>query len=383
MTHDVRFAEKLIPGKWFYPLLLLVIALTSAADVDTQSQKLRVGFLCEAPADNPFWKSVVQVMQAAANDLNIDLVVEYDPTHSTFTTKKLGTHLINSEPKLDYLLTKYLLSVTATHIQQAQQRGIKVFVFNSDVPESEYETVGRLPRQKYDNWIGHMVPDDELAGYDLAAELIAQTKQAEGINTADGIQILALNAPYESTVGSSRLAGLKEETAEVSDAVLEDVVVVNWEAASASQRVVELLKQYPKTDILWSPNLAITWGAVEGLEHSGRTPGKDILVGGFDWNSESIKAIADGRITASMFGHFLEGAWALILVNDYHYGIDFAKSAGVRISTPLSSLNADNYEQYKGVILENRWEEIDFRRFSKKYNTELKSYNFNINQFLK
>jgi hypothetical protein len=107
------------------------------------------------------------------------------------------------------------------------------------------------------------------------------------------------------------------------------------------------------------------------------------VIGGFDWNPASLNAIADGRLSASMFGHFLEGAWALILVHDYHYGIDFANEPGVRLSTPLSIINADNYGQYKVLLQKDGWEAIDFRRFSKKYHQELKTYNFNINQFIK
>ncbi|MBN1378865.1 MAG: ABC transporter substrate-binding protein [Gammaproteobacteria bacterium] len=378
MNLSGKFSKSLMRRKWIFILLLFVIANTAA--VAAESERLRVGFICEAGPDHPFWRAVVDVMQAAADDLNIDLVVQYDPTRSTITTKKLGERLINSEPKLDYLLTKYQLSVTAKHINQSQDRGIKVFVFNSDVPESEYETTGRYPRQKFDNWIGHMVPDDQQAGYDQAAALI---ERARAKKTGDKIYVLGLDAPYESTVGTSRQAGLKSKIKEAPDVVLQDIVLINWEAVSAGQRILELLKQYPKTDILWSPDGTITWGAVQGLEQGGKKPGQDILVGGFDWTPESIKAIEDGRISASMFGHFVEGAWALILAHDYHYGFDFADSPGVRISTPLTVLSAENYEKYKRIISENKWAEIDFRQFSKKYNPQLKSYNFNINQFIK
>lgn len=361
--------------------LALVFCLAYAAGAGAQSEKLRVGFLSAAPPDHPFWGQVVEVMQAAADDLNIELIIKYDPTRSTYATKRLGSQLIESGEKLDYMLTKYQFSVTATHIEQAQKRGTKVFVFNSDVPESDYGIVGRLPRQKYDNWIGHMVPDDTTAGYDLAGILIDHARQAGG-DKNDTIHVLALDGPFESTVGKNRLAGMKNKIQETPDADLEDVVVTNWEAGAANHKIGELLQTYPKTNVLWAPNESITWGALQAVEHSGRSPGKDIQVGGFDWNSESIKAIADGRITASMFGHFLEGAWALILVHDYHYGYDFAESVGVRISTPLSAMTAKNYPQYKNLLQEGNWEKIDFKKLSKKYNPDLKSYNFNINQFL-
>ena len=373
-------ADKKKHGKW--RCLLFIALVMSLTGVSAQEEKLRVGFICAATADHPFWGQVIQVMQAAANDLNIDLIIKYDPTRSTYATKKIGSQLINSEPKLDYLLTKYWLGVTATHIEQARQRGIKVFIFNSDVPESEYEATGRFPRQKYTNWIGHMVPDDNQAGYDLAKILIERAREIKSTREKKRIRVLGLNGPFESTVGTNRLGGLKKRIQETPDAVLEDTVVTNWMADDADKSIVNLLKLHPDTDVLWAPNESITWGAVQAAEHSGKTPGKDIVIGGFDWNAESIKAIADGRIAASMFGHFLEGAWALILVNDYHYGFDFANNPGTRISTPLAVIDAGNYERYITLLRKDSWEKIDFRKFSKKYNPELKEYNFNINQFL-
>ncbi|HEX7028814.1 MAG TPA: ABC transporter substrate-binding protein [Gammaproteobacteria bacterium] len=354
---------------------LLIISATAAAE----PAKLRIGFICAAGPDHPFWGQVAQVMQAAANDLDIDLIVKYDLSRSSYASKKAGIQLLGSDPKLDYMLTPYWGSVTPAHLEYAQQHGIKVFAFNSDVPEAEYEEVGQFPRQKYANWIGHMVPDDKVAGYDLAAALFERARKTNG---ATRISVLALNGPFESTVGTSRLAGLKSKVEEESGAVLEDVVLTNWEAGAASKTAADLLTKYPGVDVLWAPNESITWGALLAVEKSGKTPGKDIYIGGFDWNPESAKAIADGRITASMFGHFLEGAWALILAHDYHHGFDFADDKGVRITTPLNIINAGNYKQYTNLLQEGNWEQVDFRKFSKKYNPQLKSYNFNISQFL-
>lgn len=359
--------------------VLLILALIYGTTVYGQSQKLRVGFLSAAAPDHPFWGQVVEVMQAVAEDLDIELIVKYDPTRSTYATKRLGSHLINSGEKLDYMLTKYWVSVTDSHLEQARRRGTKVFIFNSDIPEADQQTVGRLPRQNYDNWIGHMVPDDTTAGYNLTGNLV---EAALRNNVDDPIQVLALNAPFESTVGTNRLEGMKRKIKETPKAVLQDVVVTNWDADSVDKKMAALLKQYPETDVLWAAVSTIMAGALQAVEKSSRVPGKDILIGGFDWDPESLKAIADGRITASMFGHFMEGAWALILVHDYHHGFDFAETTGVRMSTPLNVMNAGNHEQYKALFEDGGWKKIDFRKFSKKYNPQLRSYNFNIRQFI-
>ncbi|MBN1379154.1 MAG: ABC transporter substrate-binding protein [Gammaproteobacteria bacterium] len=363
--------------------LLFVLLAINTSLVFAESERLRVGFLCSAPPGHPFWGPVVQAMQAVANDLDIELIVKYDETRSTYVTKRLGNHLISKGPKLDYFLTKYWSSVTDSHIQQAKERGTKVFVFNSDILREDYPTVGRRPREMHAHFIGQAVPDDRKAGYELASILVKRAQQIKAGSSDDKINVLALVAPAVSAVRYIRVEGLKTKIDEIPEAILEDVVETNWESGSASQVIADLLQQYPQTDVIWSANEAIAWGAVQAVEKLNKIPGKDIIVGGFDWEDESIKAIADGRMTASMFGHFMEGAWALLLVHDYHYGFDFADDFGVRISTPLAAITTDNYEKYQPLIQDADWEDIDFKKFSKKYNPQLKSYNFNINQFIK
>ena len=367
-------------GKQGFFLLLAILASTTTALA--RQDPLRVGFICQSPPDNPFWNQVVTVMQAVADDLDIDLVIKYAHTTNSYTFKRLGNRLLDSDPKLDYLLTKYLASITAEHIQHAAKRGTRVFVFNADIPQSDYELVGRRPRETYSNWIGHMLPNDRQAGYDLATALINRARQIGDTGKEGKIDMLAVDSHFESTVGTNRLEGLNEKAAEASDVVLKHVETAGWEVDALYEEMVKTLRQNNYTNVFWSPDEAMAWAAVQAAEHIGKTPGKDVLIGGFDWNTKSIEAIADGRITASMFGHFLEGAWALILVHDYHYGFDFADDPGVRISTPLSIINQDNYQQYKALFVKDYWDKIDFRKYSKKYNPELKSYNFSISQFL-
>lgn len=348
--------------------LAAAVLAAGTAIAGAAPDKPRVGFLCSAPLDHPFWGQVIRVMQAAADDLDVELVVKCDPARSTYATKRLGSKLIDSEPRIDYLLTKYWPSVTDLHMQQAKERGIKVFIFNSDIGEKSRETTGSTPRKKVENWIGHMVPDDRKAGRDLAGLLINRALRAEGND--DKVFVLSLMAPGETSVAAARQQGMKDMIAVTSKAVLQDTVLANWESQSAADIILELLKQHPHTDVIWTANEAIAWGAVRAVERAGKVPGKDILIGGFDWNPESIEAIADGRITASMFGHFMEGAWALLLVHDYHYGFDFADTLGVRVSTPLNVMDAGSYKRYQAILEDADWGDVDFRKLSKKHNPD-------------
>ena len=348
--------------------------------VNAESQRLRVGFLCPKPPEHPFWGQVIQVMQAVANDLDIELITKCSQ-RGTIVTKRVGNELIKSEPKLDYLLTKYWTSVTKFHLPLAKKRGIKVFIFNSNVVPEDIKLVGK-PRELYDNWIGHMVPDDERAGMDLAGMLLTQRNSIKQASQKEQPWLFALKGKDSAPVSRIRNKGLQLQLEKTPEISFKEVELDYWTDDWALQETVNALKQYPQINVIWASNQATAWGAVLGVEKFGKTPGKDILIGGYDWNAESLHAIEDGRLSVSMFGQFLEGAWALILLHDYHYGYDFAGDTGVRILTPLVPMTAANYKEYQAILTEGFWESVDFKKYSKKYNPNLKTYNFSIEQFL-
>jgi ABC-type sugar transport system substrate-binding protein len=344
------------------------------------SERLRVGFLCPAPADNPFWSQVTRVMRAAAEDLDIELIVRCSERGS-LATKRIGNELLNTTPKLDYLLTGYWPLVTKSHLELAQKLRIKVFVFNAEIRDDERDTVG-FPRQYFQNWIGHMIPDDKQSSDDLTRMLITRARETRSIPPDGEVRVLALTGIGSSAVGSNRAEGLRTRVAATPGVVLHEIGLENWLPGWARDETAKFLKNNPHTDVVWGVSQASTWGAVQGVEQSGGKPGRDVVVGGFDWNPDSLQAISEGKIAALMSGHFIEGAWALILIHDYHYGLDFVDSEGIRILTQFSPITLANYPRYKVLLNGKHWDETDFRKFSKKYNPQLKSYNFSIEQFL-
>jgi ABC-type sugar transport system substrate-binding protein len=346
-----------------------------------QAAPIRMGFLCPAPEDHPFWGMVVQGMRAAAKDLQVELVVKCDEHRTTYTVKKLGAELLDAEPRLDFFLSGYWTAVTKYHLEQARERNIRVFIFNADVIKADRQSVG-LPRQHYPNWIGQMVPDDYAASITLTRLLVDHAIRARR-HAADGkIHVVGLSTTAVAASGNNRSRGLLEQAGTMQGVTLHEIVAINRDAGSARDLALEALRKYPDVSVLWASSEAGAKGAVEAVELLNKKPGKDVFIGGFDWNPDNLQALADGRITASMFGHFLEGAWALILAHDFHHGFDFVEQTGVRINTPLKVMNADNIERYKDMLDPGFWEKVDFRKYSKKYNPQLKAYDFSVEQFI-
>ena len=94
------------------------------------------------------------------------------------------------------------------------------------------------------------------------------------------------------------------------------------------------------------------------------------------------EAIKKGKITTSLGGNNMEGAWVIVMLYDYYHGIDFADQGVVR-KLKLDILTKDNINNYLKYLEGKDPNRIDFRRFSKKLNPNLKQYNFGLKEILK
>ena len=119
-----------------------------------------------------------------------------------------------------------------------------------------------------------------------------------------------------------------------------------------------------------------------GGNPGGGKPGKDKLFSGVNTSTEAMQAVIDGRMEALAGGHFMCGAWALVLIYDYANGRDFANE-GMELVYPMFSLFdpplAGRFlERFKDGV-----PKMDFRAYSKVHNPKLKRYNFGFAQLLK
>ena len=74
---------------------------------------------------------------------------------------------------------------------------------------------------------------------------------------------------------------------------------------------------------------------------------------------------------------FLQGGWALILLHDYLQGFDFVEESLSFPSYNQPSIHPIAPKPLK-TFQANNWSKIDFKQFSKRYNPELKQYNFSL-----
>jgi hypothetical protein len=116
------------------------------------------------------------------------------------------------------------------------------------------------------------------------------------------------------------------------------------------------------------------WGAISALSEAGYKPGEDVLVGGLNWSQVAVKKVLDGEMVVTYGGHFLLGAWAMVVLRDYNDGRDFAEE-DVRLQIPMGAIDLPVARRFRDIG-NTDWRKVDFTRFSKTRNLELKRYDF-------
>jgi ABC-type sugar transport system substrate-binding protein len=269
-------------------------------------------------------------------------------------------------------------NVTADMLKRTEKAGVKTFTFNTDVPEFDRQTV-RAPRQTLTQWIGHLAPDNIAAGKQLAEALIATARQKPDTSPPE---ILALSGTRDSSAATDRDKGLRGSV-EHESATLNQLLYAGWSQPEAEDKTRLLLDRYPGTDVIWCASDGMALGAIRALESKNMRPGVDVMVGGVDWEKRALDAIREGRLTASMGRHFMDGGVALLLIHDFNAGYDFAgEASGPMLSYDLKVANRENLGVIEQVMQPDNWDSLDFTRFSRVYNAELRTNDLSANELM-
>src|SRR5262245_43309280 len=258
--------------------------------------------------------------------------------------------------------------------------GVKSFLAYSSIPVDQRGGIGS-PRGKYKGWLGSLEPQAEDAGYLTARALIERGKR-EKASGADGkLHMLAIAGDRSTPSSSNRNKGMRRALAGAPMVVLEEEVYAAWARENAAQQAESLYRRYPDVKLVWAGNDLMAFGAMTAWEKRGGKPGVNAWFSGRLTSTEALEAVKSGRLTSLAGGHFITGAWALVMIYDYHHGRDFADE-GLELRRPMfaefTPLLADRYiERFSGGF-----DGVDFSRYSKVRNPKLKRYNFGFGQLL-
>lgn len=334
---------------------------------------IRVAFISPSPqGEQPFWDEFAAFMQEAARDLGMELEVVY--ARHRFEVEENADQIAHQEAKPDYLVYMYQATSTRSMLPMLEQTGIKSVIVNTDTIPLERPLVG-APREIYPHWIGHIYPDDHLAGRMLADRLILQGIE-NGLTDNDRLlHMVGIGGSRDATSGTYRMNGLMQALESHPRAVLDRFVWADWQRDKARTKTLALLDYHPDARVYWAVHGDTALGILDAVEELGIKAGKSFLTGGIGWSADCLRAVREGRLEAAIGGHFMEGAWSLIMIFDYHHGHDFA-APDPTLQSEMRLIDSSNLDTYAPLLDPDNWKKIDFRLFSKTYNPRITEYDF-------
>ncbi|MDE1169102.1 MAG: ABC transporter substrate-binding protein [Pseudomonas sp.] len=280
-------------------------------------------FLNPGHAAEPFWSSYSQFMQVAADQLGMDLTIQYSERVPSLTVDNARAALHSARPP-DYLVFVNEQSVGPQILRMAQGTRVKVFMVNNGLTPGQAQLISENQRH-YAPLLGSLLTNDEQAGYLMLNQLVA----AHGpLAPGQALDLLAFSGVAQTPASILREQGMRRALAEHPQVHLRQRVYGAWDRERAYQQAGQLLKRYPRTALVWSANDEMAFGAMRALQEQGRMPGKDVLFSAVNTSPQTLQARIDGRLSVLFGGHFTLGGWALVLLHDDALGVDFSRHGG-------------------------------------------------------
>lgn len=359
---------------------LIVILFSIFSSFFAFSEEMHVVFL-NPGGDNRdiFWQMATDFIEPAARDMGIKLEILYSNRDHLRTVSQVE-EVLSREDLPDYILTGNDKSNAGEIIEQASRAGVKVFLINNGfILPRDIEEYGQ-PREKYPLWIGQFIPDNQSAGYQMAKHLIDTALEKGMVDSKGQVQLLAMAGAYQTHASDMRIRGLKAAVAEYPEKViLLQIIPGDWSAETAKEKMHFAYQRYPRLNAFWGVNDATALGAMKALKEFGIQPGKDVLFAGCNWGEEAVNHVQRGTMVTSVGGHFMDGAWALVMLFDYHHGIDFISDQPEPMMYAIEEGNVSSYLQ---LTSNNDWDRIDFKQFSKVHTQSISHYDFSISAVL-
>jgi len=340
---------------------LLILLITTPLN----AALFKVAFLVPDHAEDQFWGKTVQFMQAVANDLDIELTVYFNVEAgytNRFHYKQRAHDLLTGQNKPDYLIFVHLKGVGHRILAEAEQAKVHSFIVTSEIPKNERTLFG-YPRGRYQYWLGVMSPDEVQAGFVLATALL---KQARKNNPDELLSLLAISGSFNSVTSHYREQGLlKAIQAFPNTHLLKIFHSHQWDKKDAQQKTRVMLKRFPTISMIWTAGDDMAVGASQAVAQANYS--RPVAIGGIDWTDEALQNIKQKKLNASVGGHFIQAGLILLLLYDYHYGLDFKQALGTEIKTPMQLINADNIDKLSKILGGGQFNQIDFRQLTKKH----------------
>lgn len=314
---------------------------------------------------DPFFMQVEAMARLAAAQLDLDLTIINGDANRLLQQQKVTEYLKKHRP--DYAIVQPYTGAGVQLMELLSAYPVKIITIEQLWQPEEIPKVGR-PGQKYPNWLAEVYFDN----VDASKQLTIALQQA----CPDATELVGINGMI-NTETERRAEGVYQAMRQ-RGGVVHQIVNGKWERELAKAQTTQLLRRYPNSRLIWAGSDWMALGVVDALKKQHR---EQFCVGGFDWIPEAQKAIAEGRLQASVGGHFAMAAWALVLIYDHAKGQLPQPMPDVPMMR-LDILTKQNLPAYQPLLRAGQWQAINFRRFSKADNPTQRFYDFSIQRAL-
>jgi ABC-type sugar transport system substrate-binding protein len=246
----------------------------------------------------------------------------------------------------------------------------KVLLIHNDLTPGQRRAIGN-EREDIANWIGTATANAAQAGYRLMQYLYQRVSPA-------GAQVIGITGDPNTPVSLERAQGVDAFLSHEQDAHTCQLVFGDWSYADSAQKARVLLARYPQANLIWAANDAMALGAMSAVTERHA----HVLVGGMGALQEALQSIVDGGLAAMVAGDYFIGAWAMVLLYDYHHGKDFAASGGVRQKLDfLRVIHRANAAQYYDAVFAHG-QSLNFGVYSKCLYPSPGPYDFGLQRLL-
>ncbi|MDY3005731.1 D-ribose ABC transporter substrate-binding protein [Anaerococcus sp. AGMB00486] len=220
--------------------------------------------------NNPFFVSVREGIEEVAKDKKVNVVI-MDAQNDSSTQSNQVEDLITQG--LDLIIINPVDSTAISpSVQNANDANIPVIC---------------VDRKSDEGKVVSLVASDNVKGGEMAGEFILKA-------VGEGAQVVQLEGIPGASSTRERGEGFKNATDGKIDLVASQTA--NFDRAEGMSVMENLLQAHPELKAVFSQNDEMAMGAAEAIKASG----KNITIVGFDGNEDALKAVEEGKLSATV-----------------------------------------------------------------------------------
>ncbi len=249
-----------------------------AAEQENGTEQYRVTAILPAKNNGIYWKEVLDGIEEASVDEQVDLGIIYTESYNNYPAIDLNSAL---EMTIFYQADAVIVSYsgeaderTDELLREAREKGIKIVMIDNDVPEDLRDACVEI--------------DNVDAGRELAQLALDNTEE-------NGTALLIYS---EKNIKMKNMALRREGIEQVlREQGTKKLVLLSMEDESEvhrSEMLREVLEQKPKTDVIFTLTEGNTKMAVQSISQYGLSD--QVQVYGFDYTDETADLMEKGKI---------------------------------------------------------------------------------------